>query len=663
MKFFFKTLQTFLVLIFITACGGGGGGGASFSITANSQSFSTDEDAIFIGNLTALTSTASTVTFQKFSDPSYGTIDLNPDGGFSYNPQAEFSGNDSFQFTATSAENSTVSSPGTVSITVNAINDSPIVQLTNPPQAWAGMSDILMPENSIFEFTVDDPDNEFSEISYTARVGDENLPAPIIGVSESGANTIAIDFNNISSAGFKEVTILANDGNSSGETSFEAIIPSNISLTENYRTYVVNGTKRQNMQPGTTYLIVADSITDITDFRNRLGQTAYNLIKRINEGSFVEEYFNILAVEPLLLDGTDSFVGLYTGCLDWDTSIYCWDSDVLDSNVASAFPDGPLPDTISILAGFNGRGVARGYVNAQPLGGSTSYIAMHELGHSHANLGDEYITSDDRGFDMSIYADSSPNTTTNNDPYNVKWSHWIQDKTNVPGYTSGAPSQGVGLFLGTYYSSDASWRPEDYNVMYGGDYNGSWGVPENFISQYGPINTEAFVAQTISNQCFNQYDNYDSCPNVWDGIYLVDQDGVETGLGGLQQNGNYTSIKYNLNNVEFNTSNIQLNWYVNGVLQEDLVNQTEVSFTKPENGGVMEYSYKATDTLDFMTAPDDILLDSDNYEGFFNSDYWWNTSIDWSGSYQANPTNKSDYVIGYIDGTTGGSIGINWSNL
>ena len=396
MKYFFKTLQTFLVLIFITACGGGGGGGASFSITANSQSFSTDEDAIYIGNLTASTSSASTVTFQKVSGPSYGAINLDPDGGFSYNPQAEFSGNDSFQFTATAVENSTVSSPGTVSITVNDINDSPIVQLTNPPQAWAGMSDILMPENSTFEFIVDDPDNDFSEISYSAKIGDENLPTPVVGISESGANTITLDFTNVSSAGFKEVTILANDGNSSGESSFEAIIPSNISLTENYRTYVVSGTKKQNMQPGTTYLIVADSVTDISDFRNRLGQTTYNLIKRINEGSFVEEYFNILAVEPLLLDGTDSFVGLYTGCLDWDTSIYCWDWDVLDSNVASAFPDGPLPDTISILAGFYGRGVARGYVNAQPLGGSTSYIAMHELGHSHANLGDEYITSDDR---------------------------------------------------------------------------------------------------------------------------------------------------------------------------------------------------------------------------------------------------------------------------
>ena len=109
--------------------------------------------------------------------------------------------------------------------------------------------------------------------------------------------------------------------------------------------------------------------------------------------------------------------------------------------------------------------------------------------------------------------------------------------------------------------------------------------------------------------------------------------------------------------------NIQINWYINGVIQDDLTNQTQVSFLKPEGGGVMEYSYKAVDLQGFMTAPDDILLDTDNYEGFFNSEYYWNTSIDWSGSYQANPTDKSQYTIGYIDGTTGGTIGINWSNL
>ena len=62
------------------------------------------------------------------------------------------SGIKSFQFTATAVENGTISSPATVSITINNVNDSPVVQLTNAPQATAGTSDILLPENSIFEF-------------------------------------------------------------------------------------------------------------------------------------------------------------------------------------------------------------------------------------------------------------------------------------------------------------------------------------------------------------------------------------------------------------------------------------------------------------------------------------------------------------------------------
>ena len=58
---------------------------------------------------------------------------------FLTSPQAEFSGSDAFQFTATAVENSTVSNPATVSITINNVNDSPVVQLTNVPQAWAGI--------------------------------------------------------------------------------------------------------------------------------------------------------------------------------------------------------------------------------------------------------------------------------------------------------------------------------------------------------------------------------------------------------------------------------------------------------------------------------------------------------------------------------------------
>ena len=231
MKYNLKPFLSFCALFVVVACGGGGGGGTSFSITANSQSFSTNEDSIYIGNVTASTSSAVSVSFQTTSSPSFGNVSFDSDGSFSYFPQAEFSGSDAFQFTATAVENSTVSNPATVSITINNVNDSPVVELIDKPQAWAGTSDILLPENSSFEFNLNDPDNELSDMTYSAKIGDIFLPTPSVTTSENGANIITLDFTNVTNAGFKEVTILANDGNSSGESSFKAIIPSNIVVT------------------------------------------------------------------------------------------------------------------------------------------------------------------------------------------------------------------------------------------------------------------------------------------------------------------------------------------------------------------------------------------------------------------------------------------------
>ena len=184
------------------------------------------------------------MSFQTTSSPSFGNVSFDSDGSFSYFPQAEFSGSDAFQFTATAVENSTVSNPATVSITINNVNDSPVVELIDKPQAWAGTSDILLPENSSFEFNLNDPDNELSDMTYSAKIGDIFLPTPSVTTSENGANIITLDFTNVTNAGFKEVTILANDGNSSGESSFKAIIPSNIVVTDKYRTYVVSGSKK-----------------------------------------------------------------------------------------------------------------------------------------------------------------------------------------------------------------------------------------------------------------------------------------------------------------------------------------------------------------------------------------------------------------------------------
>ena len=56
---------------------------------------------------------------------------------------------------------------------------------------------------------------------------------------------------------------------------------------------------------------------------------------------------------------------------------------------------------------------------------------MHELGHAHGYMGDEYRTDDDR--DVSRYADLNVNTSTQSDVTLLKWHHHIDDLTNVLG--------------------------------------------------------------------------------------------------------------------------------------------------------------------------------------------------------------------------------------
>ena len=56
---------------------------------------------------------------------------------------------------------------------------------------------------------------------------------------------------------------------------------------------------------------------------------------------------------------------------------------------------------------------------------------MHELGHAHGEMGDEYRTDDDR--DVSDFADLNVNTTTESTVSLLKWNHHIEDSLNVLG--------------------------------------------------------------------------------------------------------------------------------------------------------------------------------------------------------------------------------------
>ncbi|MCJ8311248.1 MAG: Ig-like domain-containing protein, partial [Hyphomicrobiales bacterium] len=97
------------------------------------DSFSTDEDVAATGNVLTndTDSDGDSLTAQKQSDPSDGSVTLETDGSFTYTPNADFTGTDSFTYTASDGEDQ--SNTATVTITVNAgDNTSPTVTISAP---------------------------------------------------------------------------------------------------------------------------------------------------------------------------------------------------------------------------------------------------------------------------------------------------------------------------------------------------------------------------------------------------------------------------------------------------------------------------------------------------------------------------------------------------
>ena len=212
---------------------------------------------------------------------------------------------------------------------------------------------------------------------------------------------------------------------------------------------------------------------------------------------------------------------------------------------------------------------------------------MHELGHAHGYMGDEY-RSDERDLTDNGY---NVNTTTQSDVSLLKWKHHLSDPLNVLGkdvqvcynYGDGTIGDwddlgitvdqcdcfanqwsltpdvngdysflgknpecaGVGLFEGNYYGLYDNYRPTFCSVM---DSCSSGG--------YGKVNVEGFAVGSIQNQGFYREDFVDVVTN---------DAGVNTGFQMILD-------------VNYDTSKLTLKWYVDGVEDTSKQNQTTVTF-------------------------------------------------------------------------------------
>lgn len=93
---------------------------------ANNDELVTDEDVPASGNVLANDTDVDgdSLTAALQDGPANGTVEMNADGSFTYTPNADFNGSDSFTYVADDGQGGTAI--GTVSITVNAVNDAPI---------------------------------------------------------------------------------------------------------------------------------------------------------------------------------------------------------------------------------------------------------------------------------------------------------------------------------------------------------------------------------------------------------------------------------------------------------------------------------------------------------------------------------------------------------
>ena len=660
-----RNIAVFLVVGLFISCGGGGsgdsGGGGTTTTTptptstststsivfsTSPLSFSVNEDESYSGQLTASVNSNIAFSYSISRQPDNGSVNLDSSSGsFTYIPRTNFHGSDSFLFRV-SAQNTT-SVDEEVTILINPINDAPLIDLDD-----TSVKELLLVDNNnkiLIPANVSDVDSELLDLNYSLVVSEINLPIIFLPAEEGGLpgdnqSSFEIDTTLIEEAGHLTGEITACDLQQACSTlSFSTFFVSGLRTTENYTVYNLLGSYNTASNPdiyptqkGNNLLIIADSLENTPEvFRNVVSQSIRNLLIDSEVTNFFKDHFNIFVVEPVVLDGTEeiSFIDMNLGeCTDWSDEIFCWDPTKLKALKDELFPEVYI-DSIALFSNLSGRGVTSfDYglppTTAQDISGTTYQTFMHELGHSHALLGDEYINTDDRDYTNSE-SNYSPNTTTTSDVYNLKWNHWISDLTNVPGLHPTAGQDGVGLFEGTYYGDTGTYRPKVNTVMNNSE-----------VLKYGEVSSESFAIASSQNQ-FSTY--------LTSIEMLGDDDDVAT------------SFKITLLG-KFDSSKINIEWYENGVKLDSFTNQLEVTFSRPSVDEIKRYTWKVVDLTGVITVVEDPLNINDCYEGVFD----WNSEFySWNGSSWDEPTyNPEDltpYDYGSANGPLGGSWFINWS--
>jgi VCBS repeat-containing protein len=174
-------------------------------VAANVTS-STNEDTALTASLPAATDGESDpVTYAKATNPSNGTATVTTGGSYTYTPTANYSGPDSFTYTVSDGQGG--ANTYTVNLTVNAVNDAPVVT--------GGSASTTEDTQATGTLSATDVDNANLSYSVVTQPANGNVT---LGANGSYTYTPAANFNGADSFTFK-----ANDGSADSNTATVSI--------------------------------------------------------------------------------------------------------------------------------------------------------------------------------------------------------------------------------------------------------------------------------------------------------------------------------------------------------------------------------------------------------------------------------------------------------
>ncbi len=161
-----------------------------------------------------------TMTATKLTDPSNGSVVVNPDGSFTYTPNLDFFGTDTFTYEVSDGEATSVA---TVTITVESVNDAPTVSpatfsvdenaANGTVVGTVNMNDVDAGDSHGFAITGGNTGGVFA-ISNSGQITVANNAALDFEVTPSYSLTVTVTDNGIpAQSGSATITITVNDQN------------------------------------------------------------------------------------------------------------------------------------------------------------------------------------------------------------------------------------------------------------------------------------------------------------------------------------------------------------------------------------------------------------------------------------------------------------------